>query len=371
MRDLFAKYGSIKSAIVMRDDQGKSKGFGFVNFEKPEEAEDAVTALNNVDVKGKTIYVGRAQKKAERELELRQKFEQMKQEQMAKYQGVNLYVKNLDDDVDDDKFRGIFSPFGTITSCKVMRDNKGVTKGFGFVCYANPEEATKAVTEMNGKIITVKPLYVALAQRKDIRRVQLEAQFAQRKLLPGARIPATGPMYGANGAPVFYPGAQPGFVYGGVMPRGRFPAPYQGMPNYVVVGGGRGQQMKNGGRGGMNAVVPSGQRRGFKGPAQFAQVPAQMQVMPALIPQGPIMPEVPVKLTSAYLASLSADDQKAQLGERLYPMIAKNQPELSGKITGMILESCSSDEMLQLLDNEGALNEKVEEALKVLQEHKE
>ena len=53
----------------------------------------------------------------------------MKQEQMAKYQGVNLYVKNLDDEVDDDKLRQHFAPFGSITSCKVMSDSKGNSKG--------------------------------------------------------------------------------------------------------------------------------------------------------------------------------------------------------------------------------------------------
>jgi polyadenylate-binding protein len=61
-----------------------------------------------------------------------------------------------------------------------MRDDKENSKGFGFVCFSSPDEATKAVTEMNGRMIGSKPIYVALAQRKEVRRSQLEAQMAQR-----------------------------------------------------------------------------------------------------------------------------------------------------------------------------------------------
>ena len=58
--------------------------------------------------------------------------------------------------------------YGNITSAKIMVDEKGNTKGFGFVCFSSPDEATKAVTEMNGRIIVSKPLFVALAQRKEV-----------------------------------------------------------------------------------------------------------------------------------------------------------------------------------------------------------
>lgn len=120
LRKMFEKFGRITSYKVMSKDDGKSKGFGFVAFENPEAAEAAVMELNGKEiVEGKTLYVGRAQKKAERQQELKRRFEQLKIERMNRYQGVNLYVKNLDDTIDDERLRKEFSPFGTITSAKV------------------------------------------------------------------------------------------------------------------------------------------------------------------------------------------------------------------------------------------------------------
>lgn len=78
-------------------------------------------ALNDSDAGGHTIFVGRAQKKAERHAELKERFERIKQERMNRYQGVNLYVKNLDDTIDDEALRKEFAAYGTITSAKVRR----------------------------------------------------------------------------------------------------------------------------------------------------------------------------------------------------------------------------------------------------------
>jgi len=201
LKETFCKFGDITSARVMMDsDKGKSKGFAFVCFKDTESAESCCQSMNDIELSnGRKLFVGRAQKKSERQSELRDKFERAKQERITRYQqGVNLYVKNLDDTIDDEKLRAEFVSFGNITSAKVMSDGTNRSKGFGFVCFSTPEEATKAVTEMNGKIIVSKPLYVALAQRKEDRKAHLASQYMQRLAsyrmqgqLPGQFMPQT------------------------------------------------------------------------------------------------------------------------------------------------------------------------------------
>ena len=60
-----------------------------------------------------------------------------------------------------------------------MTDENGRSKGFGFVCFTTSDEATKAVTEMNGSIVGSKPLYASIAQRKAERRMHSINQHMQ------------------------------------------------------------------------------------------------------------------------------------------------------------------------------------------------
>jgi polyadenylate-binding protein len=93
---------------------------------------------------------------------------------------LNVYIKNLDDSIDDEKLKNLFEEFGKITSAKVMVDEtSGASKGFVFICFSTPEESMKAITEMHTKIVLNKPLYVALAQRKELRHQKLEQQYKQ------------------------------------------------------------------------------------------------------------------------------------------------------------------------------------------------
>lgn len=409
LNELFKAHGPIKSAIVMKDGEGKSRGFGFVNFEEHEHAAQACEALNNTEVNGKAMFVGRAQKKRDRERELRDKFEALKVERANKFTGVNLFVKNLDDNVDDEKLREAFTPFGTISSAKVMSDEKGTSKGFGFVCFDSQEEATKAVSEMNGHILANKPLYVALAQRKEERKNILEQQHQTRSSNGMGRMPR-GPDGGMPGQAVAYPGAPffyspqqmpqqrggPGFMYPQQMMMRPAPGAYQQMGQYGGAmamgnraGGGRMQQGGRGPQGAGNMRGPNKQggqmqqRQGFPqrpgGPppgqpgAPQGQQGAPMGQPGAPMPGGPMgqPPQMaPQEINAATLAAAPPEQQKQLLGERLFPLIQNVEPHLAGKITGMLLEM-DNGELLNLLESPDALNAKIMEALSVLQMHSE
>ncbi len=67
LRELFEAHGKVASANVVRDrESGRSKGFGFVEFENEDEGKAAEKALNGSEVGGRTISVAQARPKEER-----------------------------------------------------------------------------------------------------------------------------------------------------------------------------------------------------------------------------------------------------------------------------------------------------------------
>ncbi|KAJ6822550.1 polyadenylate-binding protein 8-like [Iris pallida] len=403
LEEVFGQYGEISSAVVMREGDGKSKCFGFVNFVKPEDAARAVEELNGKKFDDKEWYVGKAQKKSEREVELKGKFDQTVKEVADKFQGVNLYLKNLDDTVGDDKLRELFSEFGTITSCKVIRDPNGISRGSGFVAFSTPEDAARALNDMNGKMIGSKPLYVAVAQRKEDRRARLQAQFSQMR--PVAMPPNVAPrmqMYPpvapGLGQHLFYGQAPPalisqqtGFGYQqqfvpGMRPGG---AP---MPNFFVPMVQHGQQpQRPGGRrpgGGpvqqpqhlvpiiQQQMLPRGGRVYHYPPGRnmhdvpMTSVAGRMLSIPYDLGGMPmrdagLSQPIPIGALASALANASPEQQRTMLGESHYPLMDQLEHESAAKVTGMLLEM-DQTEVLHLLESSEALKAKVAEAMDAL-----
>ncbi|KAE8718377.1 Polyadenylate-binding protein 1-A [Hibiscus syriacus] len=179
LKEMFSKYGMISSVVIMKDDKGVSRGFGFVNFQSPDDAKKALEAMNGVQLGSKNLFVGRAQMKAERTKLLKNKYKDVFDCRFEKSKASNLYVKNLKVTIDDKRLQELFGLFGRITSARVMRLENGTSKGFGFVCFSSPEEAMAALHGLNGALFEGKFLYVAVAQRKEDRRKELQNYYVQ------------------------------------------------------------------------------------------------------------------------------------------------------------------------------------------------
>lgn len=156
----------------------------------------------------------------------------------GKFPGYNLYVKNLDDSFTDSTLRDAFIKFGTITSAKVMVEN-GHSRGFGFVCFTTKEEANKALAEMNGRIVGTKPLYVAMAQRKEERQQYLNDKYKNygKVASPVSPLPTTQALPQPNEAPAIQQNLQPpsSVVTPATVPYGYVPMePHWPMTNYVL-----------------------------------------------------------------------------------------------------------------------------------------
>ncbi|KAK9175706.1 hypothetical protein WN944_027713 [Citrus x changshan-huyou] len=104
----------------------------------------------------------------------------MRKESAELYKDKNLYVKNINGDAGEIELKQYFSQCGTISSVKIMRTDRGISKGFGFVCFSNPDEANRAINTLNGILFHQKPLYVAIAQTKRERTSYLRMMYAKQ-----------------------------------------------------------------------------------------------------------------------------------------------------------------------------------------------
>jgi polyadenylate-binding protein len=465
---LFAEYGTITSRVLRSPPREGAPGeegtentmYGFVCYEKPEEAAEAVAKRNGYEMGEPklALYVARAQKKKERQENIKRQRQQNLLINQTKFKGVNLFIKNLDDHIDDAQLRAAFEPYGSIISAKVMKDmTRNVSRGYGFVNFSSHEEATKTVTEMHGNMMdgNSKPLYVAIAQRKEDRVHHLAMQRAQLAQNRSATA------YGYQGNMMGFPQQQHLAYMGQPVGRGGFPqqvysgprgqpgsgqpgnarpqamvpmypqqAQYQpygngqmnsmqirnmqqqqmqmqqqqqqpmGMPMGVAGGpGGNSRNMVAGSSGsaqrgtgsGANSGVRGGATRGGKqGGAQGTRQTYSNTNTNAVMRQGvrnaptnlvtmggaPMVAGEQPQATAApsftqVLSTASPEEQKQMLGEKLFEKICTQGPRLdqerSAKITGMLLEM-DNTELLHLLEDHQALNDKVEEAQIVLRD---
>lgn len=192
INELFTKFGEINSLFLPEIENTQLKKFGFINYKNHESAVEAILNLDNKELEPDLfLSVSRAQRRDERKsplnipptINLPQSQHQPKPLSPIPFQYTdlsglplpgphqqqsNLYIKNLTQNITDDKLNQIFSPFGSIISAKIMTLEDGFTsRGFGFVCFKSVSEASRAMISMNGTIIDGEMVHVSFAQKNN------------------------------------------------------------------------------------------------------------------------------------------------------------------------------------------------------------
>ena len=129
---LFSKIGPLESYKILRDNSTNySFGYGFIDYQNPEDAETAIEKLNAYQIENKTIRVAYSKPQGSNK-------------------NCNLYVAGLGPTTDNDKLREIFSPYGEIIQVKVVKDGGNSSKGYGFVLFKDKTQADASIRALQG-----------------------------------------------------------------------------------------------------------------------------------------------------------------------------------------------------------------------------
>ena len=194
--ELFSKYGSIKSLVVMLKESkkdGEKRPFAFVCFDKEgdanhgrEAADRAVNDLHDKEFNGYKLYVQQAIPADQRQAQVLR--DQIRFKNSKKK--CNLFVKNFPASYTKERLHQLFSECGEIESIKVIEGTAedGRSQGVrAFVCYKQPDAAAQARARFHNQQLEGKNLYVTNYELPEVRkRQQMENKdkadfFTQKK----------------------------------------------------------------------------------------------------------------------------------------------------------------------------------------------
>ncbi|KAF1558019.1 nucleolin, partial [Eudyptes schlegeli] len=135
LQELFKKASSIK---MPQTNQGRPKGYAFVEFPTAEDAKEALNSCNNTEIEGRAIrleFSSPAWQKGN--MNARGGFNQ---------QSKTLFVRGLSEDTTEETLRESFE--GSVSARIVTDRDTGSSKGFGFVDFSSPEDAKAAKEAM-------------------------------------------------------------------------------------------------------------------------------------------------------------------------------------------------------------------------------
>jgi RNA recognition motif-containing protein len=95
---------------------------------------------------------------------------------------MNIYVSNLSFNVQDEDLRGFFTPYGEVSSAKIINDKlTGKSRGFGFVEMLDDTAAKKAIEALNNGVVDGRNINVVEARPKEDRSDRSNNSFRDNK----------------------------------------------------------------------------------------------------------------------------------------------------------------------------------------------
>ncbi|KAF0908473.1 hypothetical protein E2562_025437 [Oryza meyeriana var. granulata] len=157
--DLFRPFGRVVQARMFR-----SQGYGMVRYDNPSCAVAAIDHLDGYQIGGSILTVRVAGLPAESNAATNAPTPCMPSNEQRQIDMTNLYVCHLPSYIYTERLIELFLSCGQITQAKVVVDRyTGVSKGFGFVRFADPYSAAVALTHMNGYPLNGHVLEVRIA----------------------------------------------------------------------------------------------------------------------------------------------------------------------------------------------------------------
>lgn len=91
---------------------------------------------------------------------------------------MNIYVSNLSFNIQDEDLRGFFTPYGEVSSAKIVTDKfTGKSRGFGFVEMSDDDAAKKAIAELDNGTVDGRNIKVMEARPKEDRPARSNSPF--------------------------------------------------------------------------------------------------------------------------------------------------------------------------------------------------
>jgi nucleolin len=158
LRDIFGAHGEMSDCVVMTDDAGASRGFGFVTFTSKASADAAVKALDQTKINGRKVGVRDADAKQERG-----------ERKPRGPKGTKLYVGNLSFGTDADALKALVAEHADVVAVELAMDGER-SKGFGFVFIDPAADAEAVVGALKGSEVDGRTIRVDVAKSGGGRR---------------------------------------------------------------------------------------------------------------------------------------------------------------------------------------------------------